>query len=93
VNVGTAEQHNEVLVIGSISGSAVKPTAIFVKVTRAGKLWKTFFDDDTQYGLAAMMTQCSRKLNIPIVDIPDDRGVPSKMDFATWKSVSAKMFH
>jgi hypothetical protein len=71
----------------------VKPTGIFVKVTKSGKRWKTFVDDDTQYGLAGMIRQCSRRLNIPIVDIPDDRGTASSMGSATWKSASAKLFH
>src|SRR5262249_13754340 len=86
------ESHNEVLVLGSISGQAVKPSAIFVKVTPTEMLWRTFLEDDKQYGLGALMVQCSRRLGIPIIEIPDNRGQASTMDFTTCKSLTSKMF-
>ena len=92
LNSTPQEGHNEVLVLGSISGQTVKPNAIFVKVTNTGMLWESFLQEDTQYGLGALMIKCSRKHNIPIVDIPDNRGRPSRMDFTTWKSVLGKMY-
>ena len=86
------ESHNEVLVLGSISGFAVKPLAIFVKVTSTGMLWRPFLEDDKNYGLGALMVSCSRRMNIPIIEIPDNRGEASTMDFTTWKSILSKLF-
>ena len=86
------ESHNEVLVLGSISGFAVKPMAIFVKVTSTGMLWRSFLEDDKNYGLGALMVSCSRRMNIPIIEIPDNRGEASTMDFTTWKSILSKLF-
>ena len=92
LNSTQPDSHNEVLILGSISGLRVKPIAIFVKVTTTGMLWKSFLEDDTQYGLGALMIKCSRQHKIDIIDIPDNRGQPSKMDFHTWKSMLSKMF-
>lgn len=86
------ESHSEVLVLGSVSGQTVKPSAIFVKVTDTRMLWQTFLQDDEQYGLGALMVQCSRRLGIPIIEIPDNRGQASTMDFTTWKNVTSKLF-
>jgi hypothetical protein len=86
------ESHNEVLVLGSVSGQVAKPTAIFVKVTNTRMMWQTFLDDDKQYALGALMMQCSRRRGIPIIEIPDNRGRASTMDFTTWKNVTSKLF-
>jgi hypothetical protein len=92
VNQTKLEAHNEVLVLGSISGSLASACAIFVKVTSTNMMWKSFMDEDMQYGLGALMVKCSRNLGIPIIEIPDNRGEASKMDFKTWKNTTSKLF-
>ena len=91
--VNASGGHNEILVLGrSLSPrsatSVVRPAAIFVKTNRHGKICKSFFRMEIEWGLGRLMAQCSRSLNIPIVPIPDDAEPPSHIDFALWRETA-----
>ena len=90
--VDASRGHNEILVLGrSLSPrsakSVVRPKAIFVK-TRDGKICKSFFRMEIEWGLGRLMAQCSRSLDIPIVPIPDDTETPSRIDFELWRETA-----
>ena len=76
--------HNELGVVGSISGLMVNPGAIFVKVTPDGQLWDSFVQMAGVHNLQALILQCSLTLGIPIVAIPDHRGTSSAVAFSAW---------
>ena len=70
----SGNQHNEVVVVGSLGGSApVKVIGIFVKVTpeKGLKLWESAMKANLLIG------RCSQRFNLPIVPIPDDSGTAS----------------
>ncbi|MBI1356735.1 MAG: hypothetical protein GC160_20535 [Acidobacteria bacterium] len=76
--------HNELGIVGSISGLKVQPSAIFVKVTPDAYLWQSFVQTATANNLLPVLTQCATTLGIPIVAIPDRRGAASAVDFTAW---------
>ncbi|MCP4191171.1 MAG: hypothetical protein GY768_11150 [Planctomycetaceae bacterium] len=86
--VNRSTSHNEVLVIGSMSTSVVRPAAIFIKTSRQGKICTSFLKLDAQWGLGSLMATCSRNLNIPIVPIPDDDEEASQIDFQLWRQTA-----
>jgi hypothetical protein len=78
--------HNEVLVVGSLPGSTVTVSAIWVKTMPNGKLWKSFTDAAAEHDLGRHIGQCARTHGLPIVNVPDPRGASSGADFRDWRA-------
>jgi hypothetical protein len=81
---GSIGGHNEVLILGTTTTSTVTVSAIFIKVTAKGMVWKTFLALDAEHGLYALIAACSRLYGYPVIAIPDDSGEASDLPFADW---------
>lgn len=83
------DAHNELVVMGSLLGQSVRVAAIFVK-TNSDKLLKSFVELDEKWNVSKSIHACAKRLEIPIVDIPEKAGEPSEIEFNQWKSGAAK---
>jgi len=76
--------HNELAVVGSISGLQVKPSAIFVKVASNGMLWQSLADLEASHNILRLIDDCSKRFRIPVVAIPDDSEIGSGLELGDW---------
>jgi hypothetical protein len=77
----TAETgHNEIAVVGSIGGFAVRVSALFVKTTPGKAMLAAEHDVDDEWEISRKIPACCDRLGVPLLRIPDKNVTAGK----TW---------